>query len=367
MDRRTLITSVLAASVVAAAPGGAFALTSSQGTLTVEEMARGLDTPWSFGFLPDGSVMITERDGRVLRLADGALSELSGVAPVAARGQGGLLDILVPQDFDTSRTLYFTYSKPQGGGAGTAVARARLSDNATALEDWTVIFEITPGSSGGRHFGSRLVEGRDGYLYVTVGDRGDRPSSQDLARENGSVLRIAKDGSIPSDNPFTQTNGARPAIWSWGHRNPQGAALDLDGNLWVVEHGARGGDEVNLVRKGANYGWPVISYGRHYSGAKIGTGTEAEGMEQPAYYWDPSMAPSGMMIYSGKLWPEWRGSIFVGSLKFDYLARLDGNPLREVEQIKGRETARVRDVREAPDGSIWVLSVGRGALYRLSP
>ncbi len=367
MNRRTLIASAAALGTCTVLPKPLLALSSSSGVLKTEEMARGLDNPWSVGFLPDGSVLITERDGRLLRLSEGGLAAVAGVGQIAAVGQGGLLDVLVPKDFAESRELYFTFAKRQGNGAGTAVARARLGDTAERLDGWDVIFEITPGSSGGRHFGSRMVEGRDGYLYFTVGDRGDRPSSQDLARENGSVLRIARDGGIPSDNPFTQTTGARPAIWSWGHRNPQGAALDLEGNLWVAEHGAKGGDEVNHVRKGANYGWPVISYGRHYSGEKIGIGTEADGMEQPEFYWDPSMAPSGMMIYSGKLWPEWRGSIFVGSLKFDYLARLDGNPLQEVEQFIGRETERVRDVREAPDGSIWVLSAGRGALYRLTP
>ena len=202
---------------------------------------------------------------------------------------------------------------------------------------------------------------------MTIGERGDRPSAQDLSRENGSVIRINRDGSIPADNPFVGVDGARPAIWSFGHRNPQGAALDQQGNLWINEHGARGGDEVNLVRKGANYGWPVISYGRHYSGAKIGEGSSKPGMEQPAHYWDPSIAPSGMMIYSGKLWPDWAGGIFVGSLKFNYIARLDAAPLAEVEQLKSRETLRVRDIREAPDGSIWFLSVGQGALFRLAP
>jgi glucose/arabinose dehydrogenase len=226
---------------------------------------------------------------------------------------------------------------------------------------------MEPGSTGGRHFGSRLIEGRDGFLYATLGDRGDRPSAQDLGRQNGSVIRIARDGSVPLDNPFVDTPGAQPEIWSYGHRNPQGAALDGSGNLWVVEHGARGGDEVNRVEKGANYGWPVISYGRHYSGLKIGEGTAKEGMEQPAHYWDPSIAPSGMMIYQGDMFPDWRGDIFVGSLKFEMISRLEGNPLREVERIESAETARVRDITEAPDGSIWFLSVGQGAAYRITP
>jgi glucose/arabinose dehydrogenase len=229
------------------------------------------------------------------------------------------------------------------------------------------IFEMSKGSSGGRHFGSRLAEGADGTLFVTIGERGDRPAAQDLSRHNGSVLRINRDGSVPQDNPFVGQFGAQPEIWSFGHRNPQGAAVDSNGQLWVHEHGAQGGDEVNHIKKGANYGWPVIAYGRHYSGAQIGEGTAKDGMEQPAFYWDPSIAPSGMMFYSGKLWPEWRGDLFVGSLKFDYIAQLSGQPWSEVGQIASEDTTRVRDVREAPDGSIWYLSIGNGTLNRITP
>lgn len=357
----TLIVVTLGASAVAL-------LNSSKGDLDVTPMAEGLDQPWAVGFLPDGSVLITERDiGTVMRLTDEGLHEVTGVPGVNADGQGGLLDLLVPRDFAQTRQLYFTYAMPQGNEAGTAVAMATLSSDNRMLEGWSVIFEMTPGSSGGRHFGGRIVEGQDGLLYVTTGDRGDRPSSQDLSRENGSVIRIGRDGTVPADNPFVGVENAQPEIWSYGHRNPQGAAVGLDGQIWVSEHGAKGGDEVNLVRRGANYGWPVISYGVHYSGEKIGEGTHKPGMEQPEFYWDPSMAPSGMMIYSGKLWPDWRGSIFVGSLKFNYISRLDGEPLKEVEQLKSPETDRVRDIREAPDGSIWFLSIGQGTLYRIAP
>lgn len=342
-------------------------LETSVGTLKLQTMAEGLDTPWSFGFLPDGNVLITERDGRLMRLAGETLTEVRGVPKVRTGGQGGLLDVLVPRNFAKSRQLYFTYSKRVSGGANTALARAVLSPNGKRLRGWAVIFEARSGFSGGRHFGSRIVEARDGTLFVTLGDRGDRPSAQDLANTNGSVIRVTRNGEVPVDNPFADVPNARSEIWSYGHRNPQGAALDAKGRLWVVEHGAKGGDEVNLIRRGANYGWPVIAYGEHYSGGKIGEGTQKRGMAQPEHYWDPSIAPSGMMIYSGKLWPQWRGHIFTGSLKFDYIARLAGRPLTEVEQLKSPDTLRVRDIREAPDGSIWFLSEGQGVLYRLAP
>lgn len=342
------------------------AMDSSAGQLEVTPIITGLDTPWAVDTLPNGTVLITERSGRLLALQDGQAGEVAGLGPIAARGQGGLLDILVPRDFADTRELLFTFSKSQQGGAGTALARATLSDDLTRLTDWRVLWELTPGSSGGRHFGSRLVESPDGTVFLTVGDRGDRPSAQDLGRENGSVLRLDRDGSAPADNPFTSTPDAQPEIWSYGHRNPQGAALAPDGTLYTVEHGARGGDEVNRITKGANYGWPVISYGRHYSGAKIGEGTSKPGMEQPEYYWDPSIAPSGMTFHNGKAFPEWTGDAFIGSLKFDYISRLSGHPLQEVERLKSPETLRVRDVIQGPDGAIWFLSEGQGALYRIT-
>ncbi len=345
----------------------AHALDTSAGKLVATRMVAGLTEPWALGFLPGGGLLITERGGRLLHVAGGETRAVAGVPEVAARGQGGLLDVLVPRDFAATREIFLSLSKPQPGGAGTAVARARLSQDGARLENVRVIFELAPGSSGGRHFGSRLVEARDGTLFVTIGERGDRLSAQDLGNQNGTVVRIARDGAVPADNPFVNTPGARPEIWSYGHRNAQGAALDGEGRLWVVEHGARGGDEVNLVKRGANYGWPVIAYGRHYSGARIGEGTHKDGMEQPVHYWDPSIAPSGMVIYSGKLWPEWRGQIFVGSLKFGMISRLAGSPLTEAERLRSPETARVRDIREAPDGSLWFLSVGNGAAYRITP
>lgn len=345
---------------------GAWAMDSSAGRLEVAPIVKGLDAPWAVDTLPGGAILITERSGRLLVLTKGEVRDVGGVGQVAARGQGGLLDVLVPRDFKNTRELLFTFSKPQQGGAGTALARATLTPDLSQLSDWRELWELTPGSSGGRHFGSRLVEAPDGKIFITVGDRGDRPSAQDLSRENGSVLRLNRDGSVPSDNPFINTDGAQPEIWSYGHRNPQGAARGPEGQLYVAEHGARGGDEVNRITKGANYGWPVISYGRHYSGAKIGEGTAKPGMEQPQHYWDPSIAPSGMAFHNGQEIPEWRGDAFVGSLKFDHISRLSGDPLREVERLQSPETLRVRDVIQGPDGAIWFLSEGQGALYRIT-
>lgn len=354
--------------IAAAALATAAELRTSAGTVRIEQVVGGLNEPWAVAFLPGGGVLITERDGRLLHLrADGRIGTVATGLDIRARGQGGLLDVVAARDFAATREVFLSYSKPQGRGAGTALAVGRLNGAGDRLDDVRVIFEMARGSSGGRHFGSRIVEAPDGALFLTIGDRADRPSAQDLGRHNGSVVRIRRDGSVPADNPFVGVSGARPEIWSYGHRNAQGAALDARGRLWVVEHGARGGDEVNLVRRGANYGWPVIAYGRHYTGGRIGEGTAKEGMEQPEFYWDPSMAPSGMMIYSGRLWPGWKGDMFIGSLKFDYISRLSGAPFKEVEQLAGPETGRVRDIREAPDGSIWFLSVGQGALYRMVP
>lgn len=347
--------------------GHAQTKSTSAGSVQLDKMVDGLDTPWAIGLLPDGSFLVTERNGTLLLVSDGEAREVSGAPRVAARGQGGLLDVTVARDFAQTREIFLTYSKPQRGGAGTALAVAKLSDNGRRLQNLCEIFESEPGFSGGRHFGSRVVEAADGTLFVTIGDRGDRPSAQDRANHNGTIVRVARDGSIPPDNPFVGVTGVQPEIWSYGHRNPQGAGLDLQGNLWTAEHGARGGDEMNLIAKGVNFGWPVISYGVHYSGASIGEGTRRDGMEQPVFYWDPSIAPSGLLVYSGKLWPSWRGDIFVGSLKFDYISRLEGSPLREVEQIQSTETGRVRDIVEGADGSIWFLSVGEGAVYRMTP
>ncbi|WP_158963541.1 PQQ-dependent sugar dehydrogenase [Chachezhania sediminis] len=348
-------------------PAQAEPVDTSAGRVRIDAVLQGLEEPWGIGLLPGGGVLVTERGGRLLHVRDGRSTPVSGLPRVWANGQGGLLDVTVPRDFARSREILLTFSSPQPQGAGTALAAARLGPDCRRLRDVRVLFEAAPVGRTNRHFGSRVVEAWDGTLFLTVGERGDRPSAQDLSNHNGTVLRLNRDGTVPADNPFVGQAGHRPEIWSYGHRNPQGADLDLQGRLWVSEHGAQGGDEVNLIRKGANYGWPVISYGRHYSGARIGEGTAKAGMEQPEFYWDPSIAPSGLLVYSGKLWPEWRGDIFVGSLKFNHIARLDGRPLRERERIESAETGRVRDIVEGEDGSIWFLSVTDGALYRMVP
>jgi len=354
---------------LALAPAHARALETSAGRVEITSVLTGLDEPWSFAFLPGGGFLLTERGGRLLHVDGERVQQVTGLPAIAVNGQGGLLDVMVPRDFAQTREIFLSYARPQGRSEGTALARARLSGNGARLEAVREIFALAPGSSGGRHFGGRIVEGPGGHIFLTIGDRGDRPSAQDLSNQNGAVVRLNRDGSVPADNPFAGRAGARPEIWSYGHRNPQGASLDAEGRLWVNEHGAQGGDEVNLVERGANYGWPVIAYGRHYSGAKIGEGTRKAGMEQPAHYWDPSIAPSGMAIYSGRRWPEWRGDFFVGSLKFDMISRLerDGDTLSEAERISAPETGRVRDIREAPDGSLWILSVHEGALLRMAP
>ncbi len=336
--------------------------------VTVSPVVVGLDQPWAVAPMRDGAALVTERDGTLLFVVDGAVRSVGGVPRVQAEGQGGLLDVTLAKDFERSRIVFLTYSMPQSNGSGTALASARLSQDASRLEDLTVLFESEPVGRTGRHFGSRVVEADDTTLFVTIGDRGDRPSAQDRSNHNGAIVRINRDGSIPQDNPFLDQAEVQPHIWSYGHRNPQGADLDADGTLWTAEHGARGGDEVNRIQRGANYGWPVISFGTHYSGDKIGEGTSKAGMEQPSHYWDPSIAPSGLMIYKGDMFPEWQGDMFVGSLKFDYISRLeaDGDGVQEVEQIKGSETDRVRDIVQAPDGSIWFISVGNGAIYRVA-
>lgn len=331
-----------------------------------------LDHPWGLAFLPDGRMLVTERDGRLrIVLPTGTLSDpIAGVPEVAADGQGGLLDVAVAPDFAQSRLIYLSFSEPGDGGAGTSVARARLSQTENRLENLQVIFRQQPKVSGGAHFGSRLVFARDGTLFITTGDRQHRPFVQDLSKLQGKVIRIRPDGTIPPDNPFVHRAGARPEIWSYGHRNIQGAALHPQtGQLWTVEHGARGGDELNAPKAGRNYGWPVITYGVDYSGARIGEGQRKEGMEQPVHYWDPSIAPSGLMFYTGDKFPEWRGSAIVGALGFQLLARLelDGERVRSEERLLEGYGQRIRAVVQGPDGLIYLLTDSDGRIVRLEP
>ncbi len=334
------------------------------GRVSVTPVMSGLEDPWGFDFLPGGGVLVTQLDGSfVARLPDGKTASLPGPDGLAVVGQGGLLDVMVPADFAKTGEVYYSFAKKQRGGSGTALGRMILTPQTLSFKSHETLFEIAAGSSGGRHFGSRIVEGRDGHIYMSVGDRGDRSSAQDLTRENGSILRLTRDGTVPADNPF---NGS--AIWSYGHRNPQGLTVAPDGNIFAIEHGPKGGDEINRIRKGRNYGWPVISYGTHYSGGTVGEGTAKAGMEQPMLYWDPSIAPSGAMVYSGKLWTKWKNHIFTGSLKFDNIqVASPGAGSKITDVLRSAETQRVRDVDEAPDGSIWFLSQPEGRLYRLSP
>lgn len=363
--------------VLLAGPAAAETYDSSAGPLAVEPVVEGLDHPWGFAFLPDfeetGAVLVTERPGALRLFERGALSApIEGAPEVAARGQGGLLDVALALDFAASGEIYLSYAAADGVfGARTEVARARLVRRPEPrLEDLEVIFRQSPSSTTGRHFGSRVVVAPDGSLFVTLGERGNRPAAQDLSTHLGKVVRIDRDGAPWPGNPFLGLAGALPEIWSWGHRNPQGATLDGAGRLWISEHGAQGGDEINRPEAGLNYGWPEISYGRHYSGAKIGRGTAARGMEQPVFYWDPSIAPSGLMIYQGALFPEWRGDFFTGSLKFALLSRLDesGGRIVAEERLFEGEFGRIRDVREAPDGTIWFATdEDPGALWRIAP
>ena len=334
-----------------------------------------LDHPWGLAFLPDGRMLVTERVGR-LRIVSpaGTLSDpISGVPEVAADGQGGLLDVALAPDFAQSRMIYLSYAEPGDGGAGTSVARARLTGSENRLENVQVIFRQEPKVRGGAHFGSRLVFARDGTLFITTGDRQNRPFVQDLSKLQGKVIRIRPDGTIPPDNPFVNRSGggARPEIWSYGHRNIQGADLHPEtGQLWTVEHGARGGDELNAPKAGKNYGWPVITYGVDYSGARIGEGQRKEGMEQPVHYWDPSIAPSGLMFYTGDKFPNWRGNAFVGALGFQLVTRLelDGERVRSEERLLDGYGQRIRAVVQGPDGFIYLLTDDdNGRIVRLEP
>ncbi|WP_436287664.1 PQQ-dependent sugar dehydrogenase [Variovorax paradoxus] len=343
-----------------------------------ETISTGLENPWGVAFLPGGRFVVTERAGRLrLIAADGKIgAPITGLPPIAAGGQGGLLDVLADSGFDKNRTLYFCFSEPAAGGGsgnGTALASTQLSADGTRLENLKIIFSQQPKVASRNHFGCRIVEARDGTLFLTLGERFSRKEdAQKLDNHLGKVVRIAKDGSAPKDNPFVGRAGALPEIWSYGHRNGQGAALAPDGRLWMTEHGPQGGDEINIPQAGRNYGWPVITYGENYGGGKIGEGiTARDGMEQPLHYWVPSIAPSGMaFLTSDRYGAAWKGNLFVGSLKFGYLDRIelkDGKVVAE-HKLLADDRARIRDVKQGPDGLLYVLTdESDGKLLRLRP
>ncbi len=329
----------------------------------------GLERPWSMTFLPDGSMLVTERPGRLRRIVDGRLdpNPVAGIPPVYANGQGGLLDVALHPGFVENRRVYLSYSSPGPGGGATAVARGRLVGN--RLEDVEELYVGLPRVGGGRHFGSRLLFA-DGYLFITAGDRGDKDRAQALDDPAGSIIRLHEDGRVPEDNPFAARVDVEPGIYAYGNRNPQGMALEkATGRVYAVEHGPKGGDELNRIEPGVNYGWPVITYGRSYAGFKIGEGTHKEGMAQPVHYWVPSISPSGLMIYDGDRFPDWRGSFFTGSLSSRLLARLEVRQGKvEEERLLADWGRRIRDVRQGPDGLIYLLTDhANGRLMRLEP
>ena len=341
-----------------------------------QTVASGLQNPWAVAFLPDGRFLVTERPGRLRVVnADGQVQPaVQGLPEVAAGGQGGLLDVITDSAFASNRTIYFCFSEPgKGTTNSTALARARLSQDAKRLEDVKVIFSQQPKFSSTAHFGCRIVERPDGTLFLTLGDRfSRRDDAQTLDNHHGKVVRVGKDGAVPKDNPFVGKAGALPEIWSYGHRNSQGATLAPDGSLWTHEHGARGGDEINRPQAGKNYGWPQVSFGVNYDGSKIGSGdSAAPGLEPPLHHWTPSIAPSGMaFLTSDRYGAGWKGNLFVGSLKFEYLDRIELKDGKVVAEHKLLEDVgqRIRDVRQGPDGLLYVVTDSpSGKLLRLLP
>ena len=347
----------------------------------VDVLTTALESPWAVEPLPDGALLVTEKPGRMrLVSAAGEMGPpIAGVPAVDDARQGGLLDVALSPDFASDRTIFWSYTEPREGGNGTTVARGVLSEDGTRLDEVRVILRTQPTYDNNMHYGSRIVFAEDGTLFVTVGERSDtgtRYQAQELDSHLGKVLRIQPDGSPAPGNPFIDERGTLPEIWSLGHRNPQSAALDAQGRLWVVEHGPRGGDEINLVEEGANYGWPLITYGIDYRGGPItydggpsaGAEAQREGLEQPVYFWDPVIAPSGAEFYSGDTFPAWRGSLFVGALRGSRLVRL----VIEDERVVGEEhlladrAQRVRDVRQGPDGALYVVT-DTGELWRIAP
>ena len=379
MFQKGIAATLALAGVLALLPAGAQAQTveSSAGPLQARMLAEGLDHPWALAFLPDGRFLVTERSGQLRIVSDGAVgAPVEGVPAVVAQGQGGLLDVTLAPDFGASGRLYMSFAEPavdagMDSGSGTAVVSARLdlSGETARLVEQQVIFRMNNFDGSTQHFGSRVVVGNEGNLFVTLGERGTGARAQDPQDLAGGVVRIAPDGSVPADNP--KLDGWAPELWSIGHRNPQGAAVrDRDGALFAVEHGARGGDEVNLVRPGRNYGWPEIAYGTNYDGTPIGVGQAQPGMEQPLHYWDPSISPSGLAFYEGELFPGWSGDLLLGGLSGQLLVRLDmeGDAVIGEERLFEGQLGRIRDVGVGPDGAIYLVTdADNGRLIRVAP
>ncbi len=372
---RSLTAAGALALLVAADAALAQTFRSSAGDIRVETVAGALSHPWALAFLPDQRMLVTERPGRMrLVTRDGKLSpSLTGVPKVFARSQGGLHDVALDRGYAQNQTIYVCYAEPVGSGGRTALARARLVDEGTPrLDDVKVIFQQEGPLSSGNHFGCRIVQMPDGNLFLTLGEHFTyRDEAQNLGNHLGKIVRIRPDGGVPPDNPFVGNSGAKPEIWSYGHRNPQGLAINpASGKVWEHEHGPRGGDEINIPEAGKNYGWPVIGYGIDYSGARIHESTHKPGMEQPIYYWVPSIAPSGMAFYTGDLFATWRGNLFVGALAAQLLVRLelDGEKVVKEERLLHALGERVRDVRAGPDGALWLLTDNSsGRILRVTP
>lgn len=344
---------------------------SEQVTFSIEEMIDGLGVPWGMSFISDTDILITEREGgaKLFNTQSKTLTLLKGAPEVLAEGQGGLLDVAVPPDFTPGDWIYFTFVRNKNGEGVTVLARARLTGN--KLAQWQDLLETQSATDTGRHFGSRIAFDETGYVYFGVGDRGERPNSQNLKNHAGSVMRLYRDGKVPKDNPFSQRDDALPEIWSYGHRNPQGMAYDpANRRLWLIEHGPRGGDEINLVSPGRNYGWPVISYGKEYWGPlAVGEGTHRKGMEQPVKQYTPSIAPGSLMLYSGKAFPAWQGNLLAGALKLRHINRVtlskEGTAVGE-ERLLSDLNERIRALVESPQGWIY-FSTDSGKIYVMKP
>jgi glucose/arabinose dehydrogenase len=342
---------------------------SEAATFRVVRVMNNLENPWGMTWLPDGRMLITERPGRLNLVEGETVTTVSGLPEIQARGQGGLMDVALHPEYERTGWIYFTYTAPGDDGNGTVLARGKL--DGTAMTSIETLYEQTPFVDSGRHFGSRIVFANDGTLFFGIGDRGQRDPALDTENSIGNIFRLNLDGSIPDDNPFVGQDGYRPEIFAYGVRNPQGMALHPQtGQLWEHEHGPHGGDEINLIEAGNNYGWPAITYGDEYSDQSPIGGTEAPGMEQPVTYWDPSIAPSGMAFYTGDQFPGWENQMFVGALAHQHIRRvvLDGNEVVQQEELLRNEIGRIRDVRVGPDGYLYALTdASDGALYRLEP